>query len=61
MPKTIDITELILRDAHQSLMATRMAMEEVASHLVDWGYGPPPQPEPSPEGAPEEPPAAEVH
>ena len=25
MPKIIDITELILRDAHQSVMATRMA------------------------------------
>jgi methylmalonyl-CoA carboxyltransferase 5S subunit len=29
MPKTIDITELILRDAHQSVMATRMAMEDM--------------------------------
>jgi methylmalonyl-CoA carboxyltransferase 5S subunit len=29
MPKTIDVTELILRDAHQSLMATRMAMEDM--------------------------------
>lgn len=29
MPKTIEVTELILRDAHQSLMATRMAMEDM--------------------------------
>ena len=29
MPKKIDVTELILRDAHQSLMATRMAMEDM--------------------------------
>ena len=26
MSKKIDVTELILRDAHQSLMATRMAI-----------------------------------
>jgi DNA-directed RNA polymerase omega subunit len=58
--------EQLIRGARPKLdggkrKSTRMAMEEVASHLVDWGYGPPPQPEPSPEGAPEEPPAAEVH
>jgi methylmalonyl-CoA carboxyltransferase 5S subunit len=29
MSKTIDVTELILRDGHQSLMATRMAMEDM--------------------------------
>ncbi len=29
MPKTIDVTELALRDAHQSLMATRMAIEDM--------------------------------
>jgi methylmalonyl-CoA carboxyltransferase 5S subunit len=29
MSKKIDVTELILRDAHQSLMATRMAMEDM--------------------------------
>jgi len=29
MPKKIDVTELILRDAHQSLMATRMALEDM--------------------------------
>ncbi|HEX4964716.1 MAG TPA: DNA-directed RNA polymerase subunit omega [Thermoanaerobaculia bacterium] len=32
---------------------TRVALEELDSKLVDWGYGPPPQPEP------EEAPAAE--
>jgi DNA-directed RNA polymerase omega subunit len=40
---------------------TRLAMEEVASHLVDWGYGPPPQPEPAPEPALEEQPVGEIH
>ena len=29
MSKKIDVTELILRDAHQSLMATRMALEDM--------------------------------
>lgn len=29
MSMTIDVTELILRDGHQSLMATRMAMEDM--------------------------------
>jgi DNA-directed RNA polymerase omega subunit len=40
---------------------TRLAMEEVGTHLVDWGYGPPPQPEPSPEAGTEEQPVGEVH
>src|SRR3954451_8222787 len=35
MPKTIDVTELVLRDAHQSLMATRMAMEDMAPACAD--------------------------
>ena len=35
MPKTVDITELILRDAHQSLMATRMAMEDMIPACED--------------------------
>src|SRR3954453_7439827 len=35
MPKKIDVTELILRDAHQSLMATRMAMEDMAPACAD--------------------------
>jgi pyruvate/oxaloacetate carboxyltransferase len=29
MPRKIEVTELILRDAHQSLMATRMALEDM--------------------------------
>ncbi len=33
--KTIDVTELILRDAHQSLMATRMAMEDMVPACAD--------------------------
>jgi methylmalonyl-CoA carboxyltransferase 5S subunit len=35
MAKTIDVTELILRDAHQSLMATRMAMEDMVPACAD--------------------------
>ena len=35
MPKIIDVTELILRDAHQSLMATRMAMEDMVPACAD--------------------------
>jgi methylmalonyl-CoA carboxyltransferase 5S subunit len=35
MPKTIDVTELILRDAHQSLMATRMALEDMVPACED--------------------------
>ena len=34
-PKTIDVTELILRDAHQSLMATRMATEDMLPACED--------------------------
>jgi methylmalonyl-CoA carboxyltransferase 5S subunit len=34
-PKTVDVTELILRDAHQSLMATRMATEDMAPACED--------------------------
>ena len=40
---------------------TRVAMEEVDRSLVDWGYGPPPQPEPEEQPAAEEPQPAEVH
>jgi methylmalonyl-CoA carboxyltransferase 5S subunit len=29
MPRTIEVTELVLRDAHQSLLATRMALEDM--------------------------------
>jgi methylmalonyl-CoA carboxyltransferase 5S subunit len=35
MPKKIDVTELILRDAHQSLMATRMATEDMVPVCED--------------------------
>ena len=35
MPKKIEVTELILRDAHQSLMATRMAMEDMIPACAD--------------------------
>src|SRR3954454_14487381 len=35
MAKRIDVTELVLRDAHQSLMATRMAMEDMAPACAD--------------------------
>jgi len=35
MPKLIDITELILRDAHQSVMATRMALEDMVPACAD--------------------------
>ena len=35
MPKTIDITELILRDAHQSVMATRMSIEDMTPACED--------------------------
>src|SRR5664280_2073656 len=35
MPRKIEITELILRDAHQSLMATRMALEDMVPACED--------------------------
>jgi pyruvate/oxaloacetate carboxyltransferase len=35
MNKHIDITELALRDAHQSLLATRMAMEDMVPACAD--------------------------
>ena len=35
MSKLIQVTELILRDAHQSLMATRMAMEDMVPACED--------------------------
>ena len=33
--RTIDVTELALRDAHQSLMATRMALEDMVPACAD--------------------------
>jgi methylmalonyl-CoA carboxyltransferase 5S subunit len=35
MERPIDVTELILRDAHQSLMATRMALEDMVPACAD--------------------------
>jgi methylmalonyl-CoA carboxyltransferase 5S subunit len=35
LTKTIDITELCLRDAHQSLLATRMALEDMVPACAD--------------------------
>ena len=29
MPRTVEVTELALRDGHQSLLATRMALEDM--------------------------------
>lgn len=61
--------EQIMRGARPKIDAgklkpTRVALEEVHQDLVEWGYGPAPQPEPE-EGAEasgtEEPAAAEVH
>ena len=34
-PRTIGVTEVALRDAHQSLMATRMAMEDMVDACAD--------------------------
>ncbi len=35
MPRTVEITELVLRDGHQSLLATRMALEDMAPACAD--------------------------
>src|SRR5271166_5904641 len=35
MPRKIEITELILRDAHQSMLATRLAMEDMVPACED--------------------------
>jgi len=35
MPRKIEVTELVLRDAHQSLMATRMALEDMVPACED--------------------------
>ena len=37
MPRTIEVTELILRDGHQSLLATRMALEDMVPACEDIG------------------------
>jgi DNA-directed RNA polymerase omega subunit len=60
--------EQIMRGARPKVDAgkkksVRVAMDEIAHHLVDWGYGPPPQEEqPAEEAkAEEEPVASGVH
>src|SRR5262249_8772572 len=35
MDRVVDVTELILRDAHQSLLATRMALEDMVPACED--------------------------
>jgi DNA-directed RNA polymerase omega subunit len=58
--------EQLIRGARPKLEAakrkpTRMAMEEVNANLVEWGYGPPPQPPAEPEPELVDQPASEVH
>jgi DNA-directed RNA polymerase omega subunit len=60
--------EQIMRGARPKVEAgkrkpTRVAMEEIDHSLVEWGYGPPPQPEPAEEQAEdtEQAQPAEVH
>jgi DNA-directed RNA polymerase omega subunit len=55
--------EQLMRGARPKVEAakkkpTRVAMDEVKSHLVDWGYGPPPQEEPAETKTEEEQPVA---
>ena len=40
MPRTIEVTELILRDGHQSQLATRISLEDVvpACEDIDTGF-----------------------
>ena len=33
MSRLVEVTELVLRDGHQSLLATRMAMEDMVGGL----------------------------
>ncbi|HZP62943.1 MAG TPA: methylmalonyl-CoA carboxytransferase subunit 5S [Terriglobales bacterium] len=35
MPRTVEVTELVLRDAHQSLLATRMALDDMIPACED--------------------------
>jgi DNA-directed RNA polymerase omega subunit len=58
--------EQLMRGARPKVEAgkrkpTRVALEEVDQSLIDWGYGPPPQPEEAEAPAVEEPQPAEVH
>jgi DNA-directed RNA polymerase omega subunit len=57
--------EQLMRGARPKVEAgkrkpTRLAMQEVNANLVDWDYGPAPQPEPAAEAEPQEA-AEEVH
>jgi DNA-directed RNA polymerase omega subunit len=57
--------EQLMRGARPKVEAgkrkpTRVALEEVDHQLIEWGYGPAPQPEEA-EAAAEEPQTAEVH
>lgn len=57
--------EQLMRGARPKVEAgkkkpTRLAMEELDQNLVEWGYGPPPQPEAEEAAEPEAAPA-EVH
>lgn len=58
--------EQLMRGARPKVEAakrkpTRIALEEVDQSLIEWGYGPPPQPEVAEAPAVEEPQPAEVH
>jgi len=58
--------EQLMRGARPKVEAgkrkpTRVALEEVDQSLIDWGYGPAPQPEEAEAPAAEEPQPAEVH
>ncbi|HEX9943439.1 MAG TPA: DNA-directed RNA polymerase subunit omega [Thermoanaerobaculia bacterium] len=58
--------EQIMRGARPKVEAgkrkpTRVALEELDHNLLDWGYGPPPQPEEAEVPAAEEEQPAEVH
>jgi DNA-directed RNA polymerase omega subunit len=58
--------EQLMRGARPKLESgkrkpTRLALEELRSGLIEWGYGPPPKEEPAEEAPVEGQPAAEVH
>jgi DNA-directed RNA polymerase omega subunit len=58
--------EQLMRGARPKIEAgkrkpTRIALEEVEHQLIDWGYGPAPQPEEAAAPAAEETAPAEVH
>lgn len=58
--------EQLMRGARPKVEAgkrkpTRIALEEVDHQLIEWGYGPAPQPEEAEAAAAEEPQTSEVH